>query len=660
MDTNQHVNYKIPHRYKLLVAFATVFLILSTLTRIAFYIWSFEEIDFSIISLTKIILIGLFFDIGTISYFLLPYIIYLLFLPNKFIGGWFDKIITHFAYTVGLITFVFTTFAEFTFWDEFKNRFNFISVDYLIYTSEVLQNINQSYNVPISLTIILGIVFLIMYLSHKKQYYYKTFYTQISFKEKIPFALLIVFTVTFFTLFIKNENAEWSSNRYENELSKAGIYSFFAAFKNNELSFSQFYLTKDIDDAFKSVKQHVFAKNDPLTNSKKYSFQRKVINEGEEIKPNVILICMESFSAYFLKRYDSPYNMAPHLDSLIPKCISFTNLYATGTRTVRGMEAITLSIPPTPGRSIVKRNNNTGLFNIGTVFKEKGYKNVFFYGGDGYFDNMNNFFGGNGFDIVDRGRGYLMGDNFTSKRTNIEDNEVTFENAWGVCDEDIYRKVLKEADKNHQNNQLFFNFIMTTSNHRPYTYPENKIDIPSGHGRDGGVKYTDFALHQFLEEAKTKPWFDNTVFVIMADHCASSAGKQALDISKYHIPAMVYNLKTKEPQEINTLCSQIDFFPTFFGFLNWSYTSQLLGRDISRINPEEEFTFIANYRKMGFLRNNHLTVLNEQKSANFYNWTKANNQLKEVAMDSSYLDQTVSYYQVTDYLYQNGLLKIEN
>lgn len=654
------MNYKVPHRYKLLVAFATVFLILSTLTRIAFYVWSFEEIDFSTISLIKIIFVGLFFDIGTISYFLLPYILYLLFIPNKFIGGSFDKIITHFAYSVGLITFVFTTFAEFTFWDEFKNRFNFISVDYLIYTNEVVQNINQSYNVPISLTVILGIVFLIIYLSHKKQYYYKTFYTQISFKEKIPFALLIIFIVGFFTMFIKNDNAEWSNNRYENELSKAGIYSFFAAFKNNELSFTDFYLTKDTDVVFREVKQHVITEDNQLVSTNKYSFKRNISNEGKELNPNVIFICIESFSANFLKRYGYPYSaITPHFDQLIKESISFTNLYATGTRTVRGMEAITLSIPPSPGRSIVKRDNNTGLFNIGTIFKEKGYKNVFFYGGDGYFDNMNNFFGGNGFDIVDRGRGYLMGDDFTSKRTNIEDDEVTFENAWGVCDEDIYRKVLKEADKNYNNQQLFFNFIMTTSNHRPYTYPENKVSIPSGRGRDGAIEYTDFALHDFLEKAKKKPWFDNTIFVVMADHCASSAGKQALNISKYHIPALIYNLKNKDPQEINKLCSQIDFFPTLFGYLNWSYTSQLLGRDISNISSEEEFTFIANYRKMGLLKNDHLTVLNEQKSANYYRWYKDDNLLKDMPMDSLMLNQTISYYQVSNYLYQNNLLKVE-
>jgi phosphoglycerol transferase MdoB-like AlkP superfamily enzyme len=653
------MNFSIPSRYKLLTFFTVVFLVLSSATRVIFYFWSFIEIDFSVLSLFRVLLTGLFFDVGTISYFLFPYILYLLFLPSKLIGSKFDRFITYFAYTIGLITFIFTAFAEFTFWEEFKNRFNFISVDYLVYTNEVIQNINQSYPVPISLTIILGIVFFIIYLTHKKQFFHKTFYTQITFKEKIPFAILVIFVFTFFTLFIKNEHAEWSTNRYENELSKAGIYSFFAAFKNNELSYTDFYITRNIDDAFVAVRKQVVVENNQLISANKYSFKRSIKNEGEEIKPNVIFICIESFSADFMKRYGNESKMTPYLDELLKESISFTNLYATGTRTVRGMEAITLSIPPSPGRSIVKRENNTGLFNIGTVFKGKGYKNVFFYGGDGYFDNMNNFFGGNGFDIVDRGRGYLMGDNFTSKRINIEDDEVTFENAWGVCDEDIYRKVLKEADKNHAQNQLFFNFIMTTSNHRPYTYPDNKIKIPSGHGRDGAVEYTDFAIHDFLEKAKKKPWFKNTVFVIMADHCASSAGKQALNVSKYHIPALIYNLPIIKSQEINKLCSQIDVFPTLFSFFNWDYDSQLLGRDISKIKADQEFTFIANYRKMGFLKNSKLLVLSEQKNATFYQWTKSNNQLDIIPTDPNAINEATSYYQVTDYLYQNGLLIIE-
>lgn len=88
-------------------------------------------------------------------------------------------------------------------------------------------------------------------------------------------------------------------------------------------------------------------------------------------------------------------------------------------------------------------------FTVSNVFADKKYKSNFFYGGDGYFDNMNSYFGGNGFTIYDRGRGSVLSDKIKTERHNIDDNEVTFENAWGICDEDIYSKMLKVADEHY-------------------------------------------------------------------------------------------------------------------------------------------------------------------------------------------------------------------
>jgi len=654
---NKFKNLFFQKRLSLLYFFALFFLIFSEITRIAFYIWSFEFIDFSIINLFKLLLIGLFFDLGVISYFLLPYLLYLLILPNKFVGSKFDKSITYFAYFIGLTIFTFSFLAEFTFWDEFKCRFNFIAVDYLIYTFEVVQNIHQSYPLYILLPSVILVVCLFIYLTAKQRIFSNTFTSSISLNSKLTVLVTVLTVSTFFTLFITNKDSEWSLNRYENELSKSGIYSFFAAFRNNELSYTEFYLTQDLKKSLANVRELTLAKNETYVSDSLTNLKRLVKNEGTELRPNIIFICIESFSADFMQRFGNTNGVTPYLDSLSSKSIFFNNLYATGTRTVRGMEAITLSVPPSPGRSIVKRKNNTGLFNIGTIFKEKNYKSVFFYGGDGYFDNMNQFFGGNGFDIVDRGRGYIMGDDFKSKRTNIDDNEVQFENAWGVCDEDIYSKVIKEADKDYKNNQPFFNFVMTTSNHKPYSYPEGKIDIPSKTSREGAVKYTDYAIYDFIEKAKKKPWFSNTVFVIMSDHCASSAGKQELDVAKYHIPAFIYNLPNTETKEINTLCSQIDLFPTLFGYLNWSYTTQFFGRDVNKMNENDARTFIGNYRKMGYLKEDKLMVLGDMKSANYYQWDKSINLLNLLPQNEKALNEAVSYYQTQDYLYQNGLLK---
>jgi len=247
----------------------------------------------------------------------------------------------------------------------------------------------------------------------------------------------------------------------------------------------------------------------------------------------------------------------------------------------------------------------------------------------------------------------------TTTRTNIEDNEVTFENAWGVADIDIYSKVIKEADLAFEREERFFDFVMTTSNHRPYTYPEGKIDIPSGSGREGAIKYTDFAINEFLKIAQTKPWYKNTVFVIMSDHCASSAGKQELDVANYHIPGMIFNLPKDTIAQVTTQASQIDVFPTLFAQLHWKYNSNLFGRDILSMEPADARAFIGNYRKLGLLKGNKLMVLGDMKKSNFYEWNKESNELINLPMDESFFTETISYYQVSDHLYNNEGLKIK-
>jgi phosphoglycerol transferase MdoB-like AlkP superfamily enzyme len=344
------------------------------------------------------------------------------------------------------------------------------------------------------------------------------------------------------------------------------------------------------------------------------------------------------------------------LDSLANNSLFFEDLYATGTRTIRGMEAVTLCIPPTPGQSIVKRPENSNLFTISNVFKSKNYTTNFFYGGDGYFDNMNAYFGGNGFDIYDRGRGSILSDEIKTTRYNIDDKEVTFENAWGICDENLFDKMLTIADQYHKGNKPFFNFVMTTSNHRPYTYPEGKVDIPSGTGRDGAVKYTDYALQQLFKKAKTKPWFKKTVFVIIADHCASSAGKNEIDIANYHIPAFVVNAPNINNRVITKQCSQIVLFPTIFSLMNWNYTSNFFGKNVLDETFEER-ALLGTYRKLTLMKGNKAMILSDQKKQTFNVWDKKTNNLKQIPIDKTFLEETISWYQTADYLFNNKLLK---
>ncbi|AFL96468.1 LTA synthase family protein [Ornithobacterium rhinotracheale] len=646
-------------RFSLLWAFQITFLLLCFLTRLIFYILSFNSIDFSIINLLKIFGYGLFFDIGAVVFFSLFYLVYLLFFPSRFIGSIVDRVLTFFITGIMLFISLFAIAAEFPFWDEFNVRFNFIAVDYLIYTYEVVENINQSYPIPFLVGGLVLFILVLFFIYYKTKSLYNTFNQKTKFLSRLWVVVGYFLVAAIYIFSVKNTDAEWSQNTYKSELSKNGVYSIFAAYRANELDYSKFYMQLDDKEAYSILKQNLLQKGEKYTNSEFDNIERIVPATSDTLKtPNIILVTIESLSADFLGVFGNKEKLTLFLDSLSSKSIFFTNLYATGTRTVRGMEALTLCVPPTPGNSIVRRLNNDSLFSIATVLKKKNYDLKFIYGGDGYFDNMNTFFGGQGFEIVDRDRGNPLPDFLDTKRYEIEDNEVTFENAWGIADEDIYKQSLKYAQKSYAQNKPFFQFIMTTSNHKPYSFPEGAVDMPQGE-RESVVRYTDYALEKFIKQAQKEKWFKNTIFVIVADHCASSAGKWEINVEKHHIPAFIYNAGLEKKED--RLCSQIDLMPTLFGYLGWGYDSQFYGENVFEFNKEDERALIGNYRTLGLLKNNIFTELNDRKKYNQYLWDAKNTNLIELKKPvDSLLNLTISYYQTASERFRNGKMKVKN
>lgn len=484
--------------------------------------------------------------------------------------------------------------SEYFFWNEFGVKYNFIAVDYLVYTNEVIGNIMQSYPVvPIfSALFIVAVTITFIIIKYSKNYL-----------ESLPtFAEKIKITFFYFGLFVLAlvtvpflATKENSQNIFSNELQANGIYKFYLAFMNSELEYTKFYKTIPEKEAYALLNKQL----DLLSN--KNTLQNKSAN-GPETRKNVVLITIESYSAEFLKMYGNQQNITPFLDSLATQSLLFTNLYAVGNRTVRGLEAVTLCLPPTAGESVVKRKDNKNKFSTGSVFKQKGYQVKYLYGGDAFFDNMQDFFSGNGYDIVDK--------------KSFQPNEITFANIWGVCDEDMYNKAIKVMHEEAKTNKPFFNHIMTVSNHRPFTYPNNKINIPGdAKSREGGVKYTDFALQAFFKKARKQPWFSNTVFVIVADHCASSAGKTELPLDKYRIPAMIYSPGFIAPKKDTHLMSQIDIMPTLFGLLNFNYKSKFFGQDVLKATYKPR-ALIATYQNLGLIKDNVLTIISPKKQVN--------------------------------------------
>jgi phosphoglycerol transferase MdoB-like AlkP superfamily enzyme len=153
-----------------------------------------------------------------------------------------------------------------------------------------------------------------------------------------------------------------------------------------------------------------------------------------------------------------------------------------------------------------------------------------------------------------------------------------FENVWGVADEVLYANALQALNGKAAAGKPFFAQIMTTSNHRPYTYPDGRIDIPSPGGRRGGVKYTDWAIGEFIREAKQQPWFSDTLFVFVADHCAAVAGRTRLPVAKYRIPLIFYAPHMLQPGEYTQRMSQIDLAPTLIEVLGKNGDDHFFGR----------------------------------------------------------------------------------
>ena len=633
--------------------FAKIFLIFAAfnlILRLIFLVWERKEIDFSPLLLAKINLVGVFFDFITLCYIVTPALIYYICAPTKFFNSVAHQKANKVFYFLFLYVITFSCFAEITFWQEFQTRFNFIAVDYLIYTTEVINNIVESYPMGPLLAAILAISATIFYFTQKKIVVQKNdegFISRIKCGVVIPLIALAAFLTI-----DSSKLTKVSENNYANEIAENGIYQLFSAYRNNKINYEQLYSTIDRGEALQNLRADI-SKQEPHSKFVNENDIERLVSgfgAGGEKKYNVIFVSIESFSADFMKHFGNEENITPNMDKIAKEGLFFTGMKATGTRTVRGLEALTLSVPPTPGNSIVRRSGNENLFNIATPLKERGYDARFIYGGYGYFDNMNYFYESNGFEIVDRAK--------------FSKEEITFENAWGVSDEDLFDKTISEADKSFAAKKPFFNFVMTTTNHRPFTYPDGKIDIASKTGRNGSVKYTDYAIGKLLEKAREKKWFENTIFVFVADHCAGSAGNTDVPLWRYQIPAIFYAPKIIAPKVFAKNVSQIDIAPTLLGVLNLSYKSKFFGHDV--IHNEKTLahtSFVSTYTDIGYFKNDKLFLLKPKKEQKVFDvklekfgWNGSVETPTEI-YDEKDLREAISYYQTASHFFENGEMK---
>ncbi len=630
-------------RFAIIGLFIVIYLGINAVTRTLLMIQSASQVDWGLVQVGAIYGRGLFYDGVTAFYFVIPAVIYFSVVPDGVFRHRFHRPAVYAFFLVGIYILCYGVVAEWLFWDEFGKRFNFIAVDYLVYTTEVIGNIMESYPVYPLLALLCVPTILIFIVSVRTRTF-KGALTQTSrLRERSVSGFMFLMLPVVCFVGVNSTMARVSDNAFNNELSKNGLYELFAAFRNNDLDYATFYEQRGSNEVLIRLRELVKTENATFLSEDPKEITRMVVNPGAEKRLNVMFVTVESLSAEYMGIFGNGAGLTPNLDKLAREGLFFDNFYATGTRSVRGLEALTLSTVPTPGRSIVKRPGNEEMFSLGYLFKERGYDTKWVYGGYGYFDNMNYYYGNNGFSVVDR--------------TDMTAEEKTFANVWGVCDGDLFNRSLKEADASYAAGKPFMNYVFTTSNHRPYTYPEGKIDIPVKTGRAGGVKYTDYAIGEFMKAARKKPWFDDTIFVIVADHCGSSAGRTSLPLRKYEIPLIIYSPGKLTPQRISTLSSQIDVAPTLLALLNWDYKSKFLGKDILSMKPEEARAFVGTYQKLGYLKGDRLTVLLPNGSSETYAYDRVTKDQVRVGTSQSGLTDAISYYQSASWLYKNGLTR---
>ncbi len=586
-------------RLALVAPLFLTFLAVSTLTRLGLVVFNADAELFDPFRLAPALLIGLGYDLAVGLWWCLPLVLLGWFWPalraRRALGA--VALLLSAAMLAGL---AFVSVSEFVFWNEFASRFNFIAVDYLVYTREVVGNIRESYALgPMFAGI--GAATLVMAALLARPLMRRAQAPGAGFLRRSGHALAYIAGAAVVTVGVSTGWKESLAQPQLVQVAGNGVWEFFHALRFNQIDYQRFYATLPPQQVDKILqKRFAGSPRYRLMPEPGMPIRREVLPTAPRRDLNLVMVSIESLGAEFVESLGGAKGLTPRLEQLAREGLFFTQLYATGTRTVRGLEALTLSVPPTPGHAVPMRPNNAGLFTIGGVLKSQGWDPLYLYGGYSYFDNMASFFGGNGYTVIDR--------------RAIDKQDIHHENIWGVADEDLFDLALREIDARDARGQRVFAHVMTTSNHRPFTYPADRIDIPSGTGRDGAVKYTDFAIGRFADMARTRPWFGRTIFVFVADHTSIARGRSDLPMERYHIPMVIWAPGLVAPGRVDALASQIDVAPTLLGLLQMRYVSEFFGRDLLNDHDVPPSLFMANYQTVGFVGDGAQVELRPKRS----------------------------------------------
>lgn len=583
---------------KPVVMFSALTLLILTTSRFFLSLWLNERVTDSS-GWFFILLQGVRVDIASICWFcLIPALLAALLPTEKAVGRvWVS--VQRIWLVIGLWIFVYMELATVPFILEYDLRPNRLFIEYLVYPKEVFGMLFTGYKTELFIGLVGSLI--TFYYGWKFSGYATKNITMPKLHIRIIMAVLVVLVgvggarSSLGHRPINPAAVSFSTDPLMNDLVLNSAYSVIFALKNmgSEKNATSMYgmMAKDriVDLVRKSSAISGRFLNETTTlnyNSSSY--------EGP--KKNLVILLQESLGARFVGGLGG-LPLTPNLDVLIKEGWSFNQMYATGTRSVRGIEAMTTGFPPTPSRAVVKLSKSqNGFFNIAALLSDYGYMTQFIYGGESHFDNMKSFFLGNGFqNIVDES----------------DYKQPIFTGSWGVSDEDLYNMADQQFTKMNKEDRPFFSLVFTSSNHSPFEYPDGKIEQYDAekHTRNNTVKYSDYALGKFFEKAKQSEYWDNTIFVVIADHDSRVSATDLIPVDRFHIPAVIVG-KDIQPRNDDRLASNIDMPSTLMSLIGVSSVSPMLGHDLTKpLLKEDERAMMQFANNFGYLTRDNLVVL---------------------------------------------------
>jgi phosphoglycerol transferase MdoB-like AlkP superfamily enzyme len=578
----------------------------------------------------------------------LPLLAWFLIIPNHRFPARWHRILFMGASFIFCFIQIFLLFVEFFFFDEFKSRYNTVAVDYLIYPQEVFVNIWESYHVGI--VIFVCFILAVAWLFAASKLFSRMWEQPISTRARLT-VLIAATALTIVAIPTLNfKQAHISTDRTLNELANNGAISFSAAAWTHNLDYTNFYKALSLNEAYARTRKVLTEPNTQFLDEGN-SIRRRVLGDTNLPRLNLVILLEESLGSEFWGCLGRKKTLTPEMDKLAAEeGMLFTNLYANGNRTVRGMEGVLSSFPSLPGDSIVKRDRSDNVETLARVLKRDGYSTIFLYGGRGIFDGMRSYAVRNGFE------------RFVEQK-HFE--HPTFTTAWGVCDEDLFARSIEEFRELNNAGKPFFGTVLSVSNHRPYTYPKGRIpEDPDQQWRINAVKYADYSLGEFFKAARKEAFWTNTVFAVIADHGARVYGKQSIPIHSYEIPLLIAGPAViKEPSRVGRLGCSLDVGPTLLGLIGRPYETMFFGRDLLKMKPEDGRVFLNHNRDIGMLAHDRLVVLGLMQSDEFYQGNPKQIEMTPLTQstesDLELEKDAVAIYQVADDLYMHQRYRLD-